>query len=230
MKILAAVMCHNTPETSDNIRQKLSPLIDVVVIDSGSSEDSRAKLADGVVYCENLFWTGCWKYAIELMEAASADVLWVIGGDVVLSSEAEDYIKSIESSLPFGCWHPVVDGASRPLMQASNNPKIPVSVWHLEGIAMAVSKEAVSAFNVIPTDNQYGWGLDIWMCWKSWTSSQRNVLDGRVTIHHPKLRGYSSDSAHREMIQWFLKHVGPDYRDKLHYWSDDADYNRIGYV
>jgi glycosyltransferase involved in cell wall biosynthesis len=226
MNILAVIMCHNSPDTTERLRRELAPVMDVIVLDSGSDDGCRAKKTAEVIYCDNLFWTGCWNYAIELMQQANADVLWVIGGDIELRSEPEEYVKAIEASWPFGCWHPVIDGISRPMMQASHT-KTPTNVWHLEGIALAVTKEAVREFKKLPEDNKYGWGLDIWMNWKCWEASMRNVLDSRVKIFHPDLRGYSSHSAHIEMFRWFEKNIGTDYRDKLHYHSDDSEYNKI---
>jgi hypothetical protein len=220
-------MCHNSPDTTERLRQALAPVVDTIVVDSGSDEGCKAKITEEVIYCDNMYWTGCWNYAIELMSQRGSDVLWVIGGDVELRSKPEEYVKAMKASWPFGCWHPVVDGVSRPLMQAKRNPVHPTQVWHLEGIAMAVSREAIKVFKALPRDNKYGWGLDIWMNWKSWTSNQRNILDGGVKIFHPDLRGYSSYSAHMEMLQWFENNIGKNYRDELHYWSDSADYNRI---
>lgn len=226
MKILAVIMCHNAPDTTERLRRELISVMDVVVVDSGSEKGCQANNIGEVTYQRNLFWTGCWNYAIELMHKAEADVLWVIGGDIELRSPAENYVKAIEASWPFGCWHPVVDGVSRPLMQAKYTDR-PMSVWHLEGICLAVTKEAVSIFEKLPEDNKYGWGLDIWMNWRCWEARMRNILDGRVKIFHPDLRGYSSSAAHHEMLKWLEQNVGADFRDRLHYHSDDAQYNKI---
>jgi GT2 family glycosyltransferase len=189
---------------------------------------SKAKKTDEVIYCDNFYWTGCWNYAIELFEDTDADILWVLGGDVELRGEAADHVSAMKSAMPFGCWHPGVDGVSRPLVQHSQTGGKPWEVWHLEGIAMAVSRQAVHEFKRLPKDNKFGWGLDIWLNWRCWKVSMRNILDGRVKIFHPDLRGYSTNAAHSEMFTWFEKTVGGNYRDELHYWSDDFSYNKIG--
>ena len=229
MRIMAVIMCHNSPDTTERIRRELIDVVDKMwVVDSGSDEGCRAAFSDEVIYCDNYYWTGCWNYAIELFEDSDCDVLWVIGGDIELRGNPLDYRKAIESAWPFGCWHPGVDGISRPLMQASETDGKAWSVWHLEGIAMAVSREAIHEFKELPTDNKLGWGLDIWMSWRCWTANQRNVLDGRVKVFHPDLRGYNSGEAHIEMLTWFDKHIGGEWRNELHYWHDDFDYNTIG--
>jgi len=227
---MAVVMSHNSPDTTERIRRGLvgNDSLDVRIIDSGSEDECKARKTEETTYCDNLYWTGCWSYAIELFEDSDCDVLWVLGGDVELRSTAQEYVEAISSAMPFGCWHPGVDGISRPLMQHANTDGKPWEVWHLEGITLAVSREALSEMGEMPKDNKYGWGVDIWINHKSWSSGMKNVLDGRVKVFHPDLRGYSSYDAHSEMLSWFTKLFGPKFRDKLHFWADGFSYNVIG--
>lgn len=228
MKVAAVIMCHNSPDTTERLRKELLSVVDRLwVVDSGSDKDSRARKTDEVIYCDNLYWTGCWNYAIQLFRETDADILWVIGGDIELRGDPKKHIECMKSAMPFGGWHPGVDGVSRALVQHSKAQGNAWEVWHLEGIAMAISRQAMHQIDGLPEDNKYGWGLDIWMNWRCWKAGMRNVLDGRVKIFHPDLRGYSSYNAHSEMFVWLESKLGKNYRDELHFWSDGFDYNKI---
>jgi aconitate hydratase len=60
-----------------------------------------------------------------------------------------------------------------------------------------------------------GWGVDLWMSWIGWSSSRRNVLDGRVSMCHPDGSGYSRENARAEMDGFMVEAIGP-------YWKEDA--------
>jgi len=216
-------MCHDKPDSSALLREKLSEAFAVTLFDSGS-EKCPPKNPD--VVFPNLYWTGCWNQAIHCFP--DCDALWVIGGDVSLVEPAHVYRESIESAMPFGCWSPAIKGRCRPLMSVDHVMGRPWSVWHLEGVAMAVSRQLINVIDRLPSINKFGWGLDIWLCWRSWTAQMRNVLDGRVTLVHPEHCGYDGGAAMREMGEFLKSEIGPRWRDELRYWSDDFDPNVRG--
>jgi GT2 family glycosyltransferase len=225
VKVKAVVMCHNTPDTTARLWSELSGVFDVSVIDSGSDPE-HMPLCPDVERCENLYWTGCWNKAIDMV--GDADVLWVLGGDLELRAPAGDYLEAIRTAMPFGCWSPAVVGRCRPLMDSGRAAGRVLEVWHLEGMGMAVSREALEVIGRLPEENRLGWGLDIWMCWKSWKADMRNVLDGRVRLFHPAIQGYGADDAWTEMGEFFSGFMGAGWRNELRYWSDDFDKNVRG--
>lgn len=232
MKILSVIMCHNTAESTEKIRLELTKYSDsVFVIDSGSEENKRAFDRANTIYKENLYWSGCWNLAGEIFLESDADVLWVIGGDIQLLNKGSDYFECMRSASPFGLWHPVVEGRCVEFMSKKNfDGKDILNVWRLEGIALAVSRGVLLSFydnNCLIEGNKFGWGVDVWMSWKSRLNGNLNILDNRVSLNHPDFTGYDSSSSFFEMLSWLELKVGTNYRDILHFWSDAPEYNII---
>ena len=206
MKVV--IMSHNTPITTENLYSGLSKCFDVTVFDSGSDEDRKPHCPVDVF--PNLYWTGCWREAMK--RYGDADFLWVIGGDISLLNKPEHYRYAFDSLAPFnvGCWSPAISGKCREIMSEEKARDRVWSVYHLEGQALALSKKVMKKIGfTIPEFNKLGWGVDMWFCWESWKYGMRNILDGRVSLHHPSSCGYNNNEAQEEMIK-FLSYVCGD--------------------
>jgi hypothetical protein len=221
-KIKVVVMSHNQPKSTDVLFEKLSPVFDVSVFDSGSDPD---KIPESVTHgYGNLYWTGCWVEAIRSFN--QFDVLWVLCGDSVLVNEAEEYKKAITTALPFGCWSPALQGWARPCMDAENCQGRMYDVYNLEGIAMALSQEAMNSVELMKR-LKVGWGQDLWMSFKSRQAGFQNVLDGRVCVRHPYGSGYNRFQAFAEMQIGMKMHLGKNWKAELHHESTDFKYNVV---
>jgi hypothetical protein len=210
MKIATVIMCHNTPESTDLLYRRLSAVAEVDVLDSGSDEGKRPTCP-----CSrfgNLYWTGCWEEAMR--RHRDADFLWVLGGDVSLGSEPSTYYRAMEDMgrWDVGCWSPAVSGTCRDVMSAGKVGGRVLSVYHVEGIAMAASGRLMREMGfAFPPGNRYGWGVDMWMSMVGWERGMRNVVDGRVSVGHPDFRGYDGGKAMGEMTAWLEGMLGGEW-------------------
>lgn len=208
MRIKAVIMCHNTQCTTDALYYALEPILDVTVFNVGS-EDGKGPTCPHDNY-PNIYYTGCWKEAMRRF--GDYDVLWVIGGDVTLKNTGMEYREAIETSMPFAFWSPVVDGYSRAIMHEKLVQGRVLNVYHIEGIAMAVSHEIMEKINYsIPEGSTLGWGIDLWMSLVGWNSPRCNILDGRVVMKHPETCGYSRPEAMRQMYRFLSQMFGPTW-------------------
>lgn len=213
MNIKTVIMSHNTPDTTEKLYNQLSQVAQVNVFDSGSDVDKIPNCP--CEKCGNLYWTGCWVKAIN--KYRDADFLWVLGGDVSLKSEPWMYYKVMEDVAKYkiGCWSPAVSGRCRGVMSEEKARGKVWSVYHVEGIAMAVSGHLLKDMSfTIPSGNVFGWGVDVWMSLMGWEGGMRNVVDGRVVVGHPDFTGYSSDKAQREMDWWMEGVLGEGWRER----------------
>jgi hypothetical protein len=210
-KIKAVVMSHNQPVSTDELYRKLASCFNVTVFDSGSDEDKRPSCP--VERLPNLYWTGCWREAMKRY-GKGLDFLWVLGGDIYLLNEPEEYLNAMVSLKAYNvaCWTPAVVGRSRACMQAERTGGRVLSVYNLEGQAMALSGAMLDHIGqAFPPGARLGWGVDIWLSWKGWSSGMRNILDGRVRIGHPGGSGYDYIEAGRECEEYLRVNVGPNF-------------------
>lgn len=223
MKVKVVIMSHNTPHTTKALYDLLSVVFDVTVFNVGSREGMNP-VCPYELY-PNLYYTGCWREAMRRF--GHYDALWVIGGDVTAQNTALEYWYAIETAMPFGLWSPSIDGHSREVMSKKHaNGKI-LNVYHLEGIAFAMSKHMMRQISYdIPRGNVLGWGVDIWMSWEGWRSGQNNVLDGRVSLQHPLKCGYCQQSAKTEMKEFLESVMGPQWNNEAKTDPEFGEFNR----
>ena len=56
----------------------------------------------------------------------------------------------------------------------------------------------------------------------------RNIIDGRVSVHHPEGIGYNEAEAHRQMEETFGRAYGPDFRTTIFEYDQRFEKNIIG--
>lgn len=225
-RIKAVIMHHNKPENADKLFEQLAPIFDdVEIFDNGSDPEkvpvhvTRAR--------ENVYWTGTVNEVIETCQ--QYDAVWVIGCDVELINKPEEYREAIESSLPFGCWSPSIEGRAHPFMQASNfTSKKSAKVKNLEGMAIAISGSLMKQVGELVPGSQIGFGQDFWLCYRSRKAGMSNVLDGRVMVHHPEGIGYDEVEASRQMEDTFARAYGPDFRNSIFEYDQRFEKNLVG--
>jgi len=213
-RIKAVIMHHNTPENADQLYDALSRAFDdVEIFDNGSDSD---KVPVHVTRSRpNVYWTGTWNEV--LATCRDYDAVWVVGGDIMLVQPPEAYRKAIESALPFGCWSPAVTGRAKPFMQAARYNGKAFKVRHIEGMALAVSKEFMEKVPRLPEGSPLGFGQDLWMCYISRQNGMDNIIDGTVSVVHPSGTGYDMAEAGRQMEEMFTKQVGANWRMVIEY-------------
>ena len=225
MNIKTVIMCHNTPVSTKKLYKQLSEVGHVDVFDSGSDKDKKPDCPCETF--ENLYWTGCWKEAMK--RYGDSDFLWVLGGDVLLENETWTYYEIMEDAIKYniGLWSPAVNGSCRGVMSKNTAKGKAWSVYHVEGIAMAASKRLMEEMGRdFPPGNKLGWGVDVWMSMVGWEKGMMNIIDGRVSIAHPFVRGYDSQRAWDEMSLYMENVLGKEWKTRVKMSvKDDFDLN-----
>lgn len=223
-RIKVVILNHNSPENCDKLYETLEPYFDVEIFDSGS-DPYKIPIHIGRAL-ENVYWAGGWNEI--LRTCRDYDAVWMLGCDITLKQDPSDYRRAIETSLPFGCWSPCIEGRAKPFMQASNYVHgEPRMVRNIEGMALAVSREFMQEVTDLPEGSD-GYGQDLWMCMRARQMGLPNIIDGRVCVHHPEGTGYSDKKFHNQMEKVFGDMFGPDFRRTAFEYDDRYDYNLTG--
>lgn len=164
----------------------------------------------------NIYWTGCWTNAWS--EFADYDVIWGIGGDCSLKAEPQAYLQAIESAYPFGLWSPTISGRAHEYMQPTLSGGRIFSVAYLEGMALAISKQLWGAVNPLDNQDYIGYSHDRRLSFSSRRQNLKNVLDGRVELHHPPSENYNKEEARGLMEEALERAFGPEWGDVLDWW------------
>lgn len=221
-RVKAVILNHNHPENSDKLYEQLSEVFDdVEVFDSGSDPDKIPSHLGRSF--ENIYWAGGWNEIIRT--CSDYDAVWMLGDDIELKSDAQEYRTAIEASLPFGCWSPCVEGRAKPFMQAEHykdgKPRV---VRNMEGMCMAVSGPLMSKIDRLPKGSD-GYGQDLWLCYTARQHHMKNVIDGRVKVYHPEGTGYDDSEWVKQMEDTFSDLLGPDWRQTAFQFSDVFEEN-----
>lgn len=204
MKVKVVVFNHNQRSTAEKLYSSLAECFDVALFDSGSAPDEISPATTH--HFGNLYWTGCWNKAWELF--SDYDVIWGIGGDCVLNSAPKDFKNAIETVPSFGIWSPAILSHARPYMKLTE-PKA-LSVKFVEGIAFALSKILWTEVGHFDAKNYIGWGQDVIHSHYSRECGMRNILDGRVQLHHPPSVQYNEKTAQILMQATISRVLGAD--------------------
>jgi len=214
VRIKAVIFNHNQRQTAEALFEQLRGTFDTALFDSGSASKEISPLSTHRF--ENLYWTGCWNKSWEVF--SDYDVIWGIGGDCTLKSQAKEYLHAIESIFPFGTWSPVVSGRAHEYMQPQSADGRIYSVIYLEGIGMAISKPLWSKISSFDSLNYIGHAQDLISCFYSRANNLKNILDGRVELFHPGAIKYDLEEARVLMFESLERQFGKNWCDVLDWW------------
>lgn len=221
MKIKAVILHHADPERCERLKASLQPAFDVEIWDSGSPPD---KVPIGVDRAfGDIYWTGAWN---EIMRTLSDyDAVWMLCCDIELLLPAANYREAIESAMPFGVWSPAIVGRAHPFMKADKCRDQVVSVRNIEGMAIALSGELMWKVGKLVDGSPIGFGQDFWLCFRSRKEGMKNLIDGRVPVHHPPGISYSEQKAHDQMEVAFGNLYGADFRRTVFEYDETFEGN-----
>jgi hypothetical protein len=225
MKVKAIVLHHNKPDGAEKLFTLLSEAFDdVEVWDSGSDPDKLPKCPH--VRFPNIYWTGAWNEAMDRYTDCY-DAVWMPGCDISLLHHVGAYRAAIELAMPFGCWSPTIVGRAHPFMKHDRYNGQPRSVKNIEGMAMACSNNLMREVGRLVEGSPLGYGQDFWFCHKARKMGLRNVIDGRVRVHHPPGRGYDDREALVQMERAFGKLGGQNFRQTIFEYDEFYDGNLL---
>jgi GT2 family glycosyltransferase len=223
VRIMVVILNHNRPENTDRLATELrSCFPEVEVWDSGSGPDGvPISLTESF---GNIYWEGAWLEAMR--RYGDYDVVWLLGCDIILKDSPEKYRQAIESSVPFGCWSPGIDGRAHDFMLAGHYAGRRERVLNVEGMALAVSGELIRAIGAkFEVETKIGFGQDYWLCASARKMGLPNYIDGAVTVVHPAEIGYNESDAHDKMEKVFSEKFGRDFRRTLFEYSSNFQGN-----
>ena len=226
VSIKVIILHHNNPENTDKLYAELSTAFDSVEVwDSGSDPHQIPKSITHTF--GNIYWEGAWQEAMR--SYSDFDVVWILGCDIKLKSTAERCRQAIESSFPFGCWSPVIDGRAHPFMLEEHYKRKRQGVKNVEGMALAVSGKLLSKLGDFEVKTKIGFGQDYWLCAMARREKMRNYIDGRVAVIHPASIGYDESEAHDKMEKAFSAKYGANFRQSLFEYSESYEGNLMEY-
>lgn len=224
MNIVVIILNHNKPQSTDALANKLKEAFEVVEVwDSGSDPELiPMSLTESF---ENIYWEGAWREAMHRYHK-KCDVLWIVGGDIVLKNSAREYRNSIEGCNIFGCWSPAIDGRAHPFMLEEHYNGEKKSVKNIEGMSLAVSDFLMKYIDGdFELTTKIGFGQDYWLCAMARKNGLPNYIDGSVSVFHPSDIGYNEKEAHDVFDEAFSKVYGKDFRRTLFEYSENFQEN-----
>lgn len=222
-RIKVIVLNHMMPENSDRLAEQLGTSFpEVEVWDSGSDGSGiPMRLTESF---GNIYWEGAWEEAMR--RYSDYDVVWILGCDIELRMSPERYRQAIESSVPFGCWSPAIEGRAHPFMLARHCDGWRWPVKNVEGMCMAVSGDLIRAVGKeFEVKTKIGFGQDYWLSAMSRRYGLTNYIDGWVEVFHPASIGYDEKEAHDAMEKAFSERFGTDFRRTLFEYEESFEGN-----
>jgi hypothetical protein len=154
-----------------------------------------------------LFWAD--KFAT-CLEHQTSKYIFIIHADCFFEDwprVIKSFLTAIETFPQIGVWAPSITNCNYAYNQVF------ISKLNHEGLDLVAQTDAVvfglsesichRLKSIDFTKNIYGWGIDLIMVANAYVSNLYVTLDSSILIDHSKERGYSSDEAKTQLINFF---------------------------
>ena len=195
-------------ENAVRLQEQLSPLLDVVVI---NSDDDNTQ--DGWINIGNeCYFSDQFRTALDLFDDSKYDVLWHIQADASYSDWSPILKSAIDSYYEYnwGVFAPNVNDTfyiseRTDISKLDNNLKLVATpdntCWFVHKDYVNKMKENYSLME----NNILGWGWDLIICAFSHLDKRYVIRDYSFEVKHPASTGYMKDQAEKEMQEMFQK-------------------------
>ena len=195
-------------ENAVRLQEQLSPLLDVVVI---NSDDDNSQ--DGWINIGNeCYFSDQFRTALDLFDDSKYDVLWHIQADASYSEWSPILKSAIDSYYEYnwGVFAPNVNDT----FYISERTDVSVLHENLKIVATTdntcwfIHKDYIKAMKdryYLMENNVLGWGWDLIICALSHIDGRYVIRDYSFEVHHPTSTGYMKDQAEKEMQEMFSK-------------------------
>lgn len=209
--VLCCIVNYNMNENALKIRTVVSPHLDTIIIDSGSTVKNKAFLC-----LDNVYYSGLLNNSYKIAKENGYKYILFICSDVVCEKDQMNIMFKNLSQLnlkEIGVYSPSSSGRSHSYCKKKENKGVR-PVPFVEGFMFLAAMEIIEMFTPIDLNiNKFGWGLDVA---KGFYCRQKDLLcliDDEVTVHHPDGTGYSSDLADIEMEKWLNASTNLDFKN-----------------
>ena len=206
MNLVAVIANHNCNLNAIALKKALLPLVDTIIIDSGSTiDDSIAGYFD--IQLENVFYSGILNRAHDEMKSRRCSHLLLINSDVLIVDPGRliDRIQTVMKITGAQLYSPSVEDKSH---NHNHMVRKPDGDWHnvtfVDGFCFVASRDILD--NCCPVDlkvNKIGHGVDIYMGFLAMKNKADAVVDDRLTVYHPPGSGYDSKIARTMRDAWY---------------------------
>lgn len=213
-EILVIIANHNHNENAVRLLSLFSRDFKTFVIDSGSTEkDSR------FIQLENVYYTGLFNKASELLLNSDKRWLLFIASDVEISDDNYwKLIRRLRDHRAFndiGLYTPSVEGRSHSFLIPQKGLFKFRDINFVEGFMFLANRQIIQMMHPVDIKlNKIGWGLDVMKGFICKQLHKRCVVDDLVQIYHPPAAGYSYEEAVSNCKRW-ARVQSPEFRKFL---------------
>lgn len=206
-EILCCIFNHNENEKAVRWWNRLSPYLDTVILDSGSTPPCEHPAS---LTLPNVYYSGLMNKAYELLVERDYAWLVILTDDVVMKDEDVPELcrtlrqlalsKNVALYQPSCRWS--LKGRALPQSLCHFTGRIRNANFQ-EGWFHFVRRDVLAEIMPIDTEvNRMGWGIDIALSHYARTMKLLVLVDDRIRVLHPKGTGYNRDAAQAQMKAW----------------------------
>ena len=204
-EVLVCITNHKNNENAFKLKEQLSTLFDVILIDSGSDDNTGFD-----VKLPNVYYTGLFNESVRLTKQRGKKYLYFIASDVFIDDPYSIWrcindVGKYESNDNVYVWSPSSKGQSAKQCKNMNTAFIR-DVNYVEGFTFLAKIDVLEPFYPVSLiDNKYGYGLDLLTGYYCKELGGRCVVDDRVEVYHKEGTGYDQKKAGIYMYDYLNK-------------------------
>jgi SAM-dependent methyltransferase len=184
-EVLVVIANYDFSENADLLKSELIRYFPTVIIDSSSPIPPT-----GVdILIPNQFYPGLWNESVNHTSKNGHKWLFFIASDVQVKDvpSLAKYILLATRNDEIGVYSPSLDISSRSSFQMQLNKHTSGlrEIGIIEGFCFLARLDLLNQVYPIPSENKYGWGVDVLLCKIAYDSNLKVVCDDRIQVFHP---------------------------------------------
>lgn len=208
--VLATVVNYDFSSNADDLKARLSPHFETLLIDSSSPTPPAT--VDIVI--PNEHYTGQWNEAVRLALGRSRDWLLFVASDLQIPDPdlLASCVGEAMNNHRIGVYTASLQEGSRAAFPAclQRSTRKVRECFLVEGFFFLARTDILRLVHPVPVDTtRYGWGIDQLTCYYTYQMRRKVVVDDRVGIFHP---ASVHEISHSEAERQYLQYMPPDAR------------------
>jgi len=190
--ILVVVANYDFSENADLLKSEFIKYFPTVIIDSSSPIPPN----EVDLLISNEFYPGLWNESVKHASQNGFKWLFFIASDVEVRDVRSlvKYVRLATKNNEIGVYSPSLDASSRSSFQLQLNRHSSGlrEIGIIEGFCFLARVDLLTQVHPIPSENMYGWGVDILVCKVAYDSNLKVVCDDRIQVFHPAKKSIHS--------------------------------------